>query len=169
LVRKAKGVRTWLKRHDLEWYNANRPAKIKDTRKQLRSKPFQSREHWRKFQGRDTRLAIAVRQVYNKLVLEQGPPKRISKSRICLEVPELRWIPSPQEAPLTAQVLKEVTETLEAFALRRIDWALHQYMEEQVSPARWAFIQRAHLRNIIHYPNVEQALHKAMNVLSQFA
>jgi Tn7-like transposition protein D/TniQ len=169
LVRKAKGVRSWLKRHDLEWYNANRPAKIKDTRKQLRSKPFQSREHWRKFQGRDARLATAAREVYNKLVLEQDPPKRISKRRICREIPELRSIPNPKGAPLTTQVLKEVTETHEAFALRRIDWYLHQYLVERVSPSKNAFIERANLRGILHHQNVEQALDIAINVLSQFA
>lgn len=169
LVHKAKGVRTWLKRHDLEWYNANRPASIKDTRKQSHSKPFQTGEHWRKFQGRDALLATAVREVYNKLVLEQGPLERISKRRICREIPELRSIPTPKGAPLTTQALKEVTETHEAFALRRIDWYLHQYVEERVSPSKNAIIERANLRGILHHPNVEQALDKAINVLSQFA
>ena len=168
LARKAKGVYSWLYRNDREWLRANRPARIKDTRKQERSTPLQLGKLWRLSKDRDAQLAVAVRQAFNKLVIEQGPPKRISQSRIC-NVAELRWIPSPQEAPLTAQVLKEVTETPEAFALRRIDWALHQYMEEQVSPAKWTFIERAHVRHMIHYYNVEQAVYNAMNVLLQFA
>lgn len=170
LTRKAKGVVSWLRLHDLEWFRENRPVRKKNTKKEVHSIQSQSgNQGGGIFKDRDALLAVAVRQVFNNLVLEQGPPKRVSKIRICQEIPELRRILITQEAPLTAQVLREVTETYEAFSLRRIDWALHQYMEERVSPTRWAFIKRVNLKRVIHHQNAERALDKAIDVLSQFA
>ena len=167
LARKASGVLSWLDNHDREWLRANRPARKKNLGKQTHSTSL--RNHRRMSIDRDALLAAAVRKAADKLTLEQEPLQRLSQIRICQEIPELRWIPRPHEAPLTAQALKEVAETFENFALRRIDWVLHQYMEERACPSRNGFINRAHLDKMLHHQSVQRALDEAMNVLAQFA
>jgi hypothetical protein len=65
------------------------------------------------------------------------------------------------------QALYEVIETFESFAVRRIKYVLQKYLEEQVNPKRYEFIYRAHLKNILQNPLVQQTLDEALFILSQ--
>lgn len=163
---KAKGVHTWLTNHDLEWLRVNRPISAKE--KTVEKQPHLTLlKNQRKIDSeRDVLLAKSIKEAACKLSLEQEPPKRISRRNICREIPELRSIPTSTYAPLAAQALKEVTETRESFALRRIDWALRQYMKEQILPTRYAFITRINIRRILCHPNVQKAFDSAMEQLS---
>jgi hypothetical protein len=165
LARRAKGVYTWLLRHDREWLCANSPSREKKPGHSARTQA--SERGWRLSPNRDALMAESVRTVAQKLENEQGYPKRVSKSQICREVPELRWFPKPESAPLTAQALGEVIESFEDFTLRRIHWALQRYLEEGICPKRYVFIQRVYLnRKMLTLPKVQSALDEAMDILS---
>jgi hypothetical protein len=97
----------------------------------------------------------------------EGFPKRVSISRICKEIPELRRVPRSNETTVITKALHEVIETVEAFAVRRIKYVVQKYLEEQVKPTRSGFILRAHLKNILHNPLVLQTLDEALFILSQ--
>jgi len=160
-----KGVYRWLLRHDREWLRANSPSKEKTVG---HSAPTQtSKSGWRLSPNRDAHVSESVRTVAEKLRQEQGYPKQVSKRKICREIPELRWLPTPTKAPLTALALEEVGESVEDFALRRIRWTLQHYLEEGICPKRYAFTEMAHLKgNVFTRKQIQSALDEAMAILS---
>jgi hypothetical protein len=117
--------------------------------------------------SRDALIVSSIRSTANKLMYAEGFPKRVSISRICKEIPELRRVPRSNETTVITKALHEVIETVEAFAVRRIKYVLQKYVEEQVNPKRYEFMKRAHLMNILHNPLVLQTLDEALFILSQ--
>jgi hypothetical protein len=89
--------------------------------------------------NRDGLMAEAIRSAANRLMHAEGFPKRVSITSICKEIPELRRKPESNETTVITQVLHEVIETFEAFAVRRIKYVLQKYLEEQVNPKRYEF------------------------------
>jgi len=73
----------------------------------------------------------------------------------------------PNDFPLTVQAFQEVQETREAFALRRIQWALEKYQEESLQPTRREFILRAKARRVLDIPSVQAAIEEALTELAK--
>ena len=65
--------------------------------------------------------------------------------------------------PLTAQVLADVVETHEEFAIRRLWWIVERYQQENIRPTRWQLIRRAHIKPEMEViPEVAHAIDLAL-------
>lgn len=152
-------VYTWLRRHDRDWLETNMPAKKQIT---LPS----PRVDW---ESRDAELLEAVRLATDRLYNQTGRPSQVTVAAIAREVGQLALIQKhADKLPSTTEALRELAESREAFALRRIQWVLERYIEEGICPPRWQFVRRAGLRPDIELlPSIKNAISKAMIVLEQ--
>jgi hypothetical protein len=118
-----------------------------------------------KSKDHDRQLADAIRRAARKITDLPGDPVKVTRHRIQREIPQIginrRW----ENYPLTSQVLEEVTENSEEFALRRIWWLVQQCKEQGVYLKRWEFCAKLHLRKISNLPSIRQALDSATAML----
>jgi Tn7-like transposition protein D/TniQ len=165
---RSRDVWNWLLQNDREWYDAHLPP-----RKSRRSPPVQvyvdseplgKTSLYKDVESYDYHIAETVRRVAQKLIDNPGPPKKVSAAEISRHVPEVRRLKyQPDKAPLTERALQEAIETREAFAIRRLEWVVRKYQEEQILPQRGNLIERAHLGPILSNPAVKQALDEIMD------
>ena len=169
LVRRSKGVHTWLRRNDVEWLLAHSPPRNTQGQSRVqKSTVLQEKQQQEDAIKRDSLIVSAIRSAANRLMHASGFPKRVSINSICKEIPELRRKPKSNETTVITQALQEVMETFEAFAVRRIKYVLQKYLEEQFNPKRYEFIQRAHLKKKnLQNPLVLRTLNEALFILSQ--
>jgi len=171
LRKNLRGVYWWLNTHDKEWLMANRPpSRQRQTPKNqipLSLRSTQKKTLDEDPVARDMRIADIVKACAQTLIDEPGYPKRVTKRKILLAVPEseMRWF-EQHEDPLTASAFQEVLETPEAFALRRMRWFVQKCQQEQRHPTRREFIQSIHIYPHLHIPEVLNALNGAMDTLS---
>ena len=173
LLKRSRNVWYWLQKNDREWYTSHLPPR-KSRRKPkvhvyVDSEHLEKRPSSRTAEGYDYHIAEIIRKVAQNLINNPGPPRRITVAEISRHVPQIRRLRyKPNKASLAVQALNEVIETREAFAIRRLKWAVRQYQEEQILPTRGNLIQRAHLRPILSSPAVKQALDEAIDSLQRF-
>jgi hypothetical protein len=87
----------------------------------------------------------------------------VTRAQLEKAVPGAGWLLSrPKDYPLTAQAFREARETQEAFALRRIEWALQRYEEEFIRPTRKELILRAKAKKVQNSPSVRTAIEEAL-------
>ncbi len=127
------------------------------------------RRNRQEYQEYDAQTAEAIRNAANRLISAAGAPQKITGREISKVVPHLSQLRRrPEKAPLTSQALEEVLETQEAFTVRRIQWIAQRYLEEQVYPQEWEFLQRVNLRKTtLQNPIIGQAFNDAMITLSR--
>ncbi len=113
----------------------------------------------------DMRMAIAVKACAQTIIDESGYPKKVTKRKILINVPEL-WRLERYKAPLTSLALQEVVETPETFALRRIQWFVHKCQQERSQPKRKEFIRSVNIDHVLHIPSIMHAFDEAMDALS---
>jgi hypothetical protein len=129
-------VYMWLYRNDGEWLKAYMPP-----RKQTVSP---SRVDW---ENRDTQWAIAAKLSAERLKNAPERPVQITVAAIARDIGQLANIQKHlDKLPLTAQVLAEVVETREQFAVRRVEYAAECFRQENVYPKEWQLVRRAGLR-----------------------
>jgi hypothetical protein len=148
----------WLYQHDREWLMSNLPP---DRRKG-------DRVDW---PSRDRQLAREAQDVANRLKLCSEYPVQVTRQAIIREMNEVNLLTQATrygvKLPLTMQVLAEVEESNEAFAVRRVWWAARSFYHEQcIIPQLWQLIRRASVYHArLWWPAVEEALHQALQVL----
>lgn len=129
-------VYMWLYRNDREWLKAYMPP-----RKQTVSP---SRVDW---ESRDIQWAIAAKLSAERLKNAPKRPVQITVAAIARNIGQLANIQKHlDKLPLTAQVLAEVVETREQFAVRRVEYAAECFRQENVYPKEWHLVRRAGLR-----------------------
>jgi hypothetical protein len=171
LKRKLPGVFYWLYKYDIEWLRAHLPPKKSLVRQRtpLFAPSIYEAPLHEDVTSQDAQIAEAVR-AKAALIITLDPPKRVTMHRIRADVPQVWQLKNmPEKAPLTVQALRDVVETWEAFAVRRIWRKVQKYQEKQVCPSRNRLIWSAHAETYLHVPIVKQALDEAMLELSQFA
>jgi hypothetical protein len=91
---------------------------------------------------------------------------KISISAIGRELGQRRAIhTSLDKLPSTAKILNDLVETVEDFAIRRVQWALERFHEENLYPKRWQLVHRAALsQKIAEAPQVKAAIDAAMQL-----
>ncbi|HEY9697872.1 MAG TPA: TnsD family transposase [Trichocoleus sp.] len=137
LKKQFQRVYTWLYRNDRAWLEAHLPPRM------VKSPP-PIRVDW---ENRDIELAEAAGQAALYIQNRPGKPTQITVAAIGRELGQLALIQRHlDKLPITAQVLSEVVETREGFALRRIQWVTKCYREEGICPQRWQLVRRAGLR-----------------------
>jgi len=95
-----------------------------------------------------------------------GEPQRTTRAQIERAVPEVAWLLlRPNDFPLTVRAFDATRESREAFALRRIRWALQDCKEGNIKPTRREFILRAKARRVLNIPAVQTAIEEALRIL----
>ena len=98
------------------------------------------------WQARDAELSAAVRRSAERLMKAPGRPRRVSVAAIARDTGKLPKVLSKDaRLPLTNRALMEVAEAVEAWAIRRIRWAVECYRCEGVCATRWEILARAGL------------------------
>jgi hypothetical protein len=113
-----KGLYTWIRYHDREWYEQVTP----------RSRVRKKRELVIDWKTRDDECLVLARQAVDSLMAFEGKPIRITLASIRREIGVRRWLDNPKLVK-THQFIKEITEDINAFRLRKIKWSLKELRE----------------------------------------
>jgi hypothetical protein len=148
----------WLQRHDLEWLSAQMPAR------QKKLPPQRNQPVWAEI---DVKLAAGVREEAARLRSLSGAPVRVSLAAIIRALNRHVWLERRlDKLPCTKDALAEFLESMVAFNLRRVEWALQCYRRDGTIPSRSAFIGRAGIKNKAGKADVVQnAVDEALNLL----
>jgi len=145
---------TWLYRNDSVWLKAHLPLSKVDR------KCREIRVDWQK---RDEQLTEMVEASANRLRHQAGKPTQITLAAIGRDIGQLALLQQHlPKLPVTGRLLKDIIETREAFAIRRIQWIAKQYEGEQLRPRKWEFIKKAGVERIAMVPQVKEALEAAL-------
>jgi hypothetical protein len=151
-------VSRWLRRYDPDWLKLNLPPR----------RVPQVRPRKANWEERDRQFVTDVEQAATFIRNMPGNPVQVTKTAISREVGRLTWLYDYLEVlPLSAAALAKVTETYDEFALRKIEWVVEQYRQEQIYPTRSDLMERAHLYHLAQHPQVQTALDAALHRLYQ--
>jgi Tn7-like transposition protein D/TniQ len=132
---KLPAAHNWFHKNDGRWMREHTPRHHKER------KPVGI--DW---QARDAELSAAVRRSAERLMEAPGRPRRVSVAAIARDTGKLPKVLSKDaRLPLTNSTLMEVAESVEAWAIRRIRWAVECYRCEGVCANRWEILARAGL------------------------
>jgi hypothetical protein len=120
----------WLAKNDKEWLEENSPDRVIVYGRKSQVDWFE----------RDEKHSAAVRETSAKMLTALGRPVRASRTAIAKRLGILAVVTKDSaKLPLTNKTLDEVSESITAFAIRRIRWAAHCYRQEQVMADRWNY------------------------------
>lgn len=155
---KEPGLYTWLYRNDKMWLQAHTPLRKKSEQK------FR-RVDWEK---RDQQLAEEAKAVMFRLKYLPGRPVRITVSAIGREIGQLALLQQHlDKLPRTADILRDLIETREAFAIRKVWWAMRTFSQKHICPERWLLIRKAGIARLAMHPLVKNAIDTALQSLQQ--
>lgn len=158
LRREMPRVYAWLLQNDAEWLKVHRPAR--PVRQQVSPSVDWG---WR-----DAKLAFFIWSKAIELLNGPGKPAFLSKTAICKGIGISSLVRQKiQKLPLTAAALTDTAESRIEYATRRVRWAAHCFLREEIFPQRWCLILRANVYRWRSYPQVAEALNAAMEVLEQ--
>lgn len=136
LRRQASVTYTWLYRHDRDWLTQNSPPP-------RRPVPQSRRVDW---QQRDQEILTQMQQAVERLLAEEKPVQ-ITMSRVGKAIGHLSLIEQHlDQMPLTQAYLESVVETMEAFQIRRVEWAAEQLDRQGEIALHWKIVRMAGLR-----------------------
>lgn len=137
LRRLLPGVFAWLYRNDREWLKEHCPQRVKRT-------SHSYRVDWA---SRDGELAAEVRRATEEIRSFSGRPVQVTVSSIGSQIGKLGIIQKHIcRLPETNRTLQEVTETKEAYQIRRVSWAAEQMRQQGIPVQEWSLIRSAGLR-----------------------
>lgn len=158
LRKKEPGVYTWLYRNDRAWLREHQPRQIVTPR-------HRQRVDW---EARDLTLVAELRKAALRLKRRQ-PFVRISPSRLAREIGQAALLTQHlDKLPSCQKALLQLTESREAFAVRRIRVVTDGLLKarEQVSDSQ--LMRRCGLRpEMLHLPGVKTAFEQARGKLRQ--
>lgn len=148
----------WLRKNDLEWFEKHLPPNRNTYRRP-------SLIDWTSV---DNKLSNVVRESAIRIKSLSGRPIRVSITTLIKEVGRRSWLEKRlDKLPLTAQMLKEHLESLEAFELRKVLWAEDSYVKEEACPSRIQFMTRAGVKNKIgKAPAIQAAVNASLERLN---
>ncbi|MEH2039923.1 TnsD family transposase [Nostoc sp.] len=119
------------------------------------------------WESRDIETMAAVKLSAQQLKDDSTRPIWISRTAIAnsLAHPASAWVKRHlKRLPKTAEVLAQLSETREEFAVRRVQWAADCFRQENIVPQRWQLVRRAGLRpEIRELPLVQEAIATALD------
>ncbi|MFE8698294.1 TnsD family Tn7-like transposition protein [Cytobacillus sp. FJAT-53684] len=114
-----KGLHTWIYVNDREWYEEVTPS-VKTRKKRS------SDIDWEK---RDEKCLELAKNAVETLLKEKGKPIRIIPSTIRRAIGASRWFNHPKLVK-TRQYIKDVTEDIESYRVRKIKWAIEEMIKK---------------------------------------
>lgn len=136
-IRKIKpDVYTWLYRCDRNWLNNNSP-------KLQKPKTSVNRVDWN---ARDKEILAQAKNTVEQL-LKKDKPVRITVGRVGSSLGlKALFEKHLDKLPQTRAYLESVTETVEDFQIRRIDWAVEELDRKGEEVMKWKILKLAGLR-----------------------
>ncbi|MCH6265105.1 TnsD family Tn7-like transposition protein [Neobacillus citreus] len=119
LKRIGKGLHTWIYKYDREWYNQVTP----------RSKTRKKRADVIDWEKRDEECLELAKNAVGELYQTEGKPKRISPLNIRKIIGVKRWF-NHQKLVKTRQFIKEITEDIDSYRIRKIEWAIKEMKKD---------------------------------------
>ncbi len=164
LKTKLPDAHNWLRRNDDVWMRAHTPRRRNEPRNELKTVGID-------WEARDAELSAAVRRSATRLMNAPGRPRRVSVAAIARDTGKLSKVLSHDDRlPLTNRALIEVAESVEAWAIRRIRWAVECYRREGVCETRWKILARAGVRlKIGARPEVAAIVEEGVRSLHRFS
>jgi hypothetical protein len=158
LRRKLPTPFSWLRRHDMEWFNNHKPPSKRVF--PIKRKPID-------WDARDIQISEAVKSSAQQLKSITEYPVQVTINAIGVRTGYLQAIKKRlDKLPLTAKILSEVVETREDFGIRRIWWAVDRYQEENIRPTRRQLMFRCFVQEAVaELPRVQEALELAWRFL----
>lgn len=147
----------WLILRDKQWLEGHSP-------KPRRPEGPPAIVDWQK---RDDELAAKVKETAGVLKNTDGRPARASRAAImrALKVQAL-VTKNTTQLPLAVEALKEMAESIEDYAVRRVQWAAKCFLQEGTRAGRWQLIGRATFsHSVAALPKVSDALDAAVEML----
>jgi Tn7-like transposition protein D/TniQ len=147
-----------LRAYDVEWLEMHLPL-LDKTRK-----PRQSPTRCVDWSSRDAQLAVAVRLSAYNLKNKLGHPIRVTRGSIGRAIDRKALLDTYlNKLPLTKEVLAQVVESHEEFAIRRIKWAAECFHQENIHPTRTQLVCRVSMQSkIAANPQVQAAVEQAL-------
>lgn len=157
---KVPGAYTWLYRNDKVWLQTHRLPKM----------PIKSKSHRIEWKKRDLQLVEAVEASALFIRNLPGRPVHITIAAIGRETGQLALLQQHlDKLPSTAKTLRELVETREAFAVRRLWWAVEDYRQRHIYPQKWQLVRRAGVERLADRPEVQQAIDAILMAIPQNA
>ncbi|QSO48506.1 TnsD family Tn7-like transposition protein [Alicyclobacillus mengziensis] len=117
-----KGLHTWIYKHDTEWYEQVTP------RVGARKKRTPVID-WAK---RDEECLALVKQAVESILSRVGKPVRVLPATIRQEIGVRRWLDN-RKLVRTRQFIKEATEDINSYRIRKIRWAIRELERDGVN------------------------------------
>ncbi|MFI8715182.1 TnsD family Tn7-like transposition protein [Brevibacillus brevis] len=117
-----KALHTWLYVNDRPWYDKVTPIEI------VKRKRKESID-WEK---RDNECLLLANKAVEMLMKKEGKPIRIIPSNIRRVIGVRRWF-HHKKLVKTGKYLKEITEDLESYRIRKINWAIDELKQQEGS------------------------------------
>jgi hypothetical protein len=135
---------TWLYRHDRKWLDNNKPAPT------LRS----SKGRFKDWAVEDRQLILRLETCLVEIKNSPEKPVQITKAELSrrLDITDLFRSTVLSNLPKFDARSAQILETREAFAKRRILWAVKKLREDGIEPQYWQVVRKAGLR-----PDLEEA------------
>jgi uncharacterized protein YkvS len=145
------GLYIWLYRHDRKWLDENSPKKKRTTY-------VNKRVDWSK---RDNEIFLLAKKAV-KTIFEKDPPVRVTISAVG-KIIRFRALLEKhiKKLPKTAAFLASRTETVEAFQIRRITWAVTKLENANETIVPWKVVRLASLKKRtaeLLYTHIEQII-----------
>ncbi|MCL6598517.1 MAG: TnsD family transposase [Alicyclobacillus macrosporangiidus] len=154
------GTRSWLVRHDRQWYEANSPAP------KLSRKRTTTFINW---EQRDDETLERLRAIYRELRMPSQRPRRITVSLLGRMLHSSSFLRKRMDKlPKTREFVQSIVETKEQFEARKIEWFAEQLRRngETVtrSKLRWGLALKQ-----LDSPLVIKAIESAMTSEHEFS
>ncbi|QSO48421.1 TnsD family Tn7-like transposition protein [Alicyclobacillus mengziensis] len=117
-----KGLHTWIYKHDRNWYDQVTPR----VRARKKRSPVID---WAK---RDEECLALAKQAVESLLNREGKPIRVLPATIRQEIGVRRWLDN-RKLVRTRQFIKEATEDINSYRIRKIRWAIGELEAEGVN------------------------------------
>lgn len=153
LRQKFPRVYAWLRQNDFRW--------LKDhSARPKRRIQSNSSVDWQK---RDAEYAVTVRAAASRIKSAPGRPVQVTKTAIGRAIGAVTLMQQKiHKMPLTSQVLSDIIETRQEYAVRRVLWAADLYSQEGIPPRKWQLIFRANVYNLREIDSVKCAIETAI-------
>jgi hypothetical protein len=117
----------------------------------------------------DAQLAPLIEPAARHLKAQTDPFVRASTSAIARYLGQYsRILPNLEKLPETAEMLAQVVETSEEFALRRLQWWGAYYQAQKICPQRSDFLRKASLKGMAKRPHIQTAVSEMLHILASF-
>lgn len=121
-----RGLHTWIYKHDLSWYEQVTPRVM--TRKK--------RSDTVDWDTRDKECLQMAKQAVQRILSYKGKPIRVSPATIRRELGVKGWFKN-MKLKRTQKYIKEVTEGTRHYQIRKIQWAIEDFIQTGLTPTAY--------------------------------